>query len=289
MMGEIKITENGHSLWYDSWQRLKRNPTAMFGLFIIIFLTLVALFAPIISPYDPIAINLINSVKPPSSAHWLGTDYYGRDILSRIIYGTRISMTVGFVVQFIATVIGVTLGAVAGYYGGKIDMLIMRLVDIMMSFPGLLFIIAVRVALGPGLFNVFIAMSIVSWTGKARLVRSQVLAIREMDYVDAARAMGVRTPVIIFKHILPNCLAPVIVGVTMGIAGAIMAEAGLSFLGLGVQEPIPSWGSIVNEGLGYLRTAPWYSLFPALAIAVLVLGFNLFGDGLRDALDPRLK
>lgn len=286
---QIAKIEKGQSLWQDSWKRLKKNPTAMFGLYLIIFLIIVAIFAPVLAPYDPLQINLVKSVKGPSSAHWLGTDYYGRDILSRIIWGTRISMTVGFVVQFITTVIGVSVGAIAGYYGGKIDMFVMRLTDIFMAFPGLLFIIAVRVALGPGLFNVFIAMSVVGWTGRARLVRSQVLAIRESEYIEAAKALGVKTPVIIFKHILPNCLAPVIVGVTMGIAGAIMSEAGLSFLGLGVQEPIPSWGSIVNEGLQYLRTAPWYSLFPGAAIALLVLGFNLLGDGLRDALDPRLK
>lgn len=281
--------EKGRSLWADAWRRLKKNPTAMFGLYLIIFLLIVALFAPMIAPYDPFQINLIETVKAPSKAHWFGTDYYGRDILSRVIYGTRISMTVGFVVQLITLVIGVTFGAIAGYFGGKIDMILMRIVDVIMSFPGLLFIIAVRVALGPGLFNVFIAMSIVGWTGKARIVRSQVLAIRETEFIEAARALGASTPKIIIRHILPNCMAPMIVSVTMGIAGAIMSEAGLSFLGLGVQEPIPSWGSIVNEGLPYLRVAPWYTLFPGLAIAMLVLAFNLLGDGLRDALDPKLK
>ncbi len=285
---DVKM-EKGRSLWYDSWQRLKKNPTAMFGLFLIIFLGFVAIFAPLLAPYDPNKISLRENVDPPSRAHWFGTDYYGRDILSRIIYGSRISMTVGFVVQFITLVIGVTLGAVAGYFGGKVDMLIMRFTDVIMSFPGLLLIIAMRVALGPGLFNVFIALSVVGWTGKARLVRSQVLAIREQDFVEAARALGVKTHRIIIRHILPNCIAPMIVSVTMGIAGAIMSEAGLSFLGLGVQKPIPSWGSIINEGLQYIRVAPWYTLFPGFAIALTVLGFNLLGDGLRDALDPRLK
>lgn len=284
----VKV-EKGRSLWNDAWKRLKKNPTAMFGLYIIIFLGIVAIFAPILAPYDPIEINLIETVKGPTKAHWFGTDYYGRDILSRIIYGTRISMTVGFVVQFITMVIGVTLGALAGYFGGKVDNLIMRFTDIVMSFPDLLFIIGVRVALGPGIMNVFLAMSIVGWTGKARIVRSQVLAVREMEFVEAARAMGARTSRVILRHVLPNCMAPMIVSVTMGVAGAIMSEAGLSFLGLGVQEPIPSWGSIVYEGLTYLRTAPWYTLFPGLAIALTVLGFNLLGDGLRDALDPRLK
>ena len=281
--------QENKGIWYDSWRRLKKNPTAMFGLAIIIFLAIVAIFAPFLAPYDPFKINLLESTKAPSKAHWFGTDYYGRDILSRIIYGSRISMTVGFVVEFITLVVGIIMGALAGYFGGKVDMIISRIIDTIMAFPGLLFIIGVRVALGPGLFNIFIAMSIVGWTRKARLVRSQVLAAREYEYVEAARALGSSTPKIIYKHILPNCMAPMIVSVTMGVAGAIMAEASLSFLGLGVQEPIPSWGSIIFEGLQYLRTAPWYTLFPGIAIAFTVLGFNLLGDGLRDALDPRLK
>ncbi|MCK4257586.1 MAG: ABC transporter permease [Halanaerobiales bacterium] len=292
-MTNLKIQDDKmgqvHGLWYDAWMRLKKNPTAMFGLALIIGLALIAIFAPLLAPYDPVQINLLESVKPPSKAHWFGTDYYGRDILSRIIYGARISMTVGFVVEFITLVIGMTLGALAGYFGGKVDMLIMRFTDIVMAFPGLLFIIAVRVALGPGLFNVFLAMSVAGWTGKARIIRSQVLSLREKEFVESARALGAKTHSVILKHILPNCMAPMIVSVTMGVAGAIMAEAGLSFLGLGVQEPIPSWGSIINEGLSYLRTAPWYTLFPGFAIALTVLGFNLLGDGLRDALDPRMK
>lgn len=281
--------EKGRSLWQDAWKRLKRNPTAMFGLGLIIFLGIVAIFAEWLVPYDPVAIDLSANLQPPSKAHWFGTDYFGRDILSRIIYGAQISMTVGFVVQFISLVIGVTLGAVAGYFGGKVDNLIMRFTDVVMSFPDLLFIIGVRVALGPGIWNVFLAMSLVGWTGKARIVRGQILAVREMEYIEAARALGARHFKIIWKHILPNTMAPMIVSVTMGVAGAIMSEAGLSFLGLGVQEPFPSWGSIINEGLSYLRVAPWYTLFPGIAIALTVLGFNLLGDGLRDALDPRLK
>lgn len=281
--------EKGRSLWQDAWKRLKRNPTAMFGLGLIIFLGLVALLAKWLAPYDPVSIDLMANLQPPSKAHWFGTDYFGRDILSRIIYGAQISMTVGFVVQFISLVIGVALGAVAGYFGGKVDNIIMRFTDIVMSFPDLLFIIGVRVALGPGIWNVFLAMSVVGWTGKARIVRGQILAVREMEYIEAARALGAKHFKIIWKHILPNTMAPMIVSVTMGVAGAIMSEAGLSFLGLGVQEPIPSWGSIINEGLSYLRVAPWYTLFPGIAIALTVLGFNLLGDGLRDALDPRLK
>lgn len=284
-----KVIEKGRSLWNDAWRRLKKNPTAMFGLVVIIFLGLVAIVSKWIVPYDPFALNLIDSLKPPSMAHWFGTDFYGRDILSRIIYGARISLLVGFIVQFISLTIGVTLGALSGYFGGKVDMVIMRFTDIVMSFPDLLFIIGIRVALGPGLFNIILAMAAVSWTGNARIVRSQVLAVREMEYIEAARALGARTFKVIVRHVLPNCVAPMIVSVTMGIAGSIMSEAGLSFLGLGVQEPVPSWGSIIYEGLTYLRTAPWYTLFPGAAIGLTVLGFNLLGDGLRDALDPRLK
>ena len=279
----------GRTLWHDAWQRLKRNHTAMFGLVVIIFLVLIAIFAKVLVPMDPMGMNLADSMKAPSLQHPFGTDFYGRDILSRIIYGAQISLLVGFIVQAISLTIGVTLGSIAGYFGGKVDMVIMRFTDVVMSFPDLLFIIGVRVALGPGLFNIILAMAVVSWTGNARIIRSQVLAVREKEYIESARALGVRTWKIIVRHVLPNCIAPMIVSVTMGIAGSIMAEAGLSFLGLGVQEPIPSWGSIINEGLQHMRVAPWYTLCPGLAIGLTVLGFNLLGDGLRDALDPRLK
>lgn len=282
--------EKGRSLWQDAWKRLKKNPTAMFGLFIIIFLGIIAIFAPIIAPYDPSEINLLETIQPPSAAHWFGTDGLGRDLLSRILYGAQISMAVGFVVQFITLIIGVTLGALAGYFGGKVDMIIMRFTDVIMSFPDLLFIIAVKIALGEGIWNVFLAMSVVGWTGKARIVRSQILAVREMEYIEAAKALGQNHFKIIMRHILPNTMAPMIISVTMGVAGAIMSEAGLSFLGLGVQEPFPSWGSIINQGMMYnIATAPWHTIFPGIAIALTVLGFNLLGDGLRDALDPRLK
>lgn len=283
------VEKKGQSLWDDAWKRLKRNRAAMIGLFMVLVFIIVAIIAPLLAPYPADEIDLFNVLKSPSSEHWLGTDFYGRDLLSRIIFGTRISLSVGIIVQVISLTIGTFFGSLAGYYGGKIDMVIMRLVDIVMSFPYLLLVIAIMVSLGPSLYNVFLALGIVSWTRVARIIRSEFMRHRERDYVQAARAIGNNDFKIIFKHILPNCLAPLIITFTMGIATAIMSEASLSFLGLGAQEPMPSWGSIINNGLKYLRTAPWYSLFPGLAIAYTVLAFNLLGDGLRDALDPKMK
>jgi len=285
---ELAEEKGNHGLWYDSWRRLKRNKAAMLGLIMAGVFILVAIFAPVFAPYPPNEIDLLSVLETPSSTHWLGTDYYGRDLLSRIIYGSRISISVGVIVQVISLSIGTLMGSLAGYYGGKIDMFIMRIVDIFMSFPSLLFTIAIMVALGPGLYNVFIALGVIWWTRTARIVRSEFMRHKEREYVEAARAIGHNDFKIMYKHILPNCLAPLIITFTMGIATAIMAEASLSFLGLGAQEPMPSWGSMVNNGLQYLRTAPWYSLFPGLAIAYTVLSFNLLGDGLRDALDPKM-
>lgn len=276
-------------LWYDTWKRIKKNKAALLGLIMVSIFILVAIFAPLLAPYDPNEINLAAILKEPSAEYWLGTDYYGRDLLSRIIYGSRISISVGVIVQLVSISIGTFMGSLAGYYGGKVDMIIMRMVDIVMSFPSLLLTIAIMVALGPGLYNVFLALGAVWWTRTARIIRSEFMQHREKEYVEAARALGNNDFIIMYKHILPNCLAPIIITFTMGVASAIMAEASLSFLGLGAQEPTPSWGSIINNGLQYLRTKPWYSLFPGLAIAYTVLAFNLFGDGLRDALDPKMK
>lgn len=289
LKAQQNVNKKGRSLWHDAWKRLKRNKAAMVGLFMVIIFIIVAIIAPLLAPYPPDEIDLFNVLKPPSAEHWLGTDFYGRDLLSRIIYGSRISLSVGILVQVISLTIGTIFGSLAGYYGGKVDMIIMRLVDIVMSFPSLLLTIAIMVALGPSLYNVFLALGLVSWTGTARIIRSEFMRHRELDYVKAARSIGNNDLKIIFIHILPNCMAPLIITFTMGIATAIMSEASLSFLGLGAQEPTPSWGSIINNGLQYLRTAPWYSLFPGLAIAYTVLSFNLLGDGLRDALDPRMK
>jgi ABC-type dipeptide/oligopeptide/nickel transport system permease subunit len=286
---KAESNQTSHSLWHDTWRRLSQNRAAVVGLIMVTIFLLVAIFAPLLAPYDPAEINLAAILQPPSSQYWLGTDYYGRDLLSRIIYGSRISISVGVIVQLVSISIGTLMGSLAGYYGGKVDMIIMRLVDIVMSFPSLLLTIAIMVALGPGLYNVFLALGAVWWTKTARIMRSEFIRHRKKEYVEAARALGNNDFVIMYKHILPNCLAPLIITFTMGVASAIMAEASLSFLGLGAQEPTPSWGSIINNGLQYLRTKPWYSLFPGLAIAYTVLGFNLFGDGLRDALDPKMK
>jgi ABC-type dipeptide/oligopeptide/nickel transport system permease subunit len=283
------IAHKKRGLWGDSWRRLKKNKAAMLGLIMVSVFILIALFAPFIAPYDPNEIDLASVLKAPSAEHWLGTDYYGRDLGSRIIYGSRISLSVGVIVQVISITIGTIMGSLAGYYGGKVDMFIMRIVDIVMSFPSLLLTIAIMVSLGPSLYNVFIALGVVWWTRTARIIRSEFMRHREREYVEAARAIGNNDFIIMYKHILPNCLAPLIISFTMGIASSIMAEASLSFLGLGAQEPTPSWGSIINNGLQYLRTKPWYSLFPGLAIAYTVLAFNMLGDGLRDALDPKMK
>ncbi len=286
---QVVNIKRGESLWRNAWKKLKRNKVAMIGLIMVVIFIAVAVFAPLIAPYDPNEIDLFSVLKEPSLTHWLGTDYYGRDLFSRIVFGSRISLSVGIIVQVISLTIGTIMGSLAGYYGGKVDMFIMRIVDIVMSFPSLLFTIAIMVALGPSLYNVFIALGVVWWTRTARIVRSEFMRNRERDYVDAARALGNNDFKIMYKHILPNCMAPIIISFTMGIATSIMSEASLSFLGLGAQEPTPSWGSIINNGLQYLRVAPWYSLFPGLAIAYTVLGFNLLGDGLRDALDPKMK
>jgi len=285
----VSTDHRTEGLYADAWKRLKRNRLAMAGLVVIVLLMLVAVFAPYIAPHDPYKQSLDDQLRPPSRKYPLGTDDLGRDVASRIIFGSRISLTVGFVAEAITLVIGVTLGAISGYFGGRVDNVIMRITDMMFAFPDLLFAIAIMFVLGPGIYNVFIALAIVGWAGMARLVRGQVLAVREREFVEAAKAVGESDVRIIIKHILPNCLAPVIVSATLGIPGAIMSEAGLSFLGLGAQPPTPSWGQMISIGRGYLRFAPWFSVYPGLAIMVTVLAFNLFGDGLRDALDPRLR
>lgn len=290
------MAEN-YSFWQDAFKRLKRNRPAMIGLVIIILFTILAILSPVLSPADPIKQDLSNRLKPPGSpsnickngVYILGSDEFGRDILSRILYGARISLSVGIISQILVTIIGVTMGSLAGYYGGKIDMLIMRLADILFAFPDLLFYIGVMFALGPSIYNVFVALALIGWAGMARLVRSQVISLREMEYIEAAKAQGLSDLRIILKHILPNCVGPIIVAITMGIPGAILAEASLSFLGLGVQPPTPSWGNMIYAARAYMRTNPMYSVWPGLAIMIMVFSFNLLGDGLRDAFDPRLK
>ncbi|HKW46250.1 MAG TPA: ABC transporter permease [Gemmatimonadaceae bacterium] len=268
---------------------LRGDGRAWFGASVVVFLVIIAIAAPLVARHDPVHIDLINQLSPPSAQHWLGTDIQGRDVWARLVYGARISLSVGIVSQIIALLIGLSLGLVAGFYGGWIDELVMRLADITLAFPTLLLLIAMVAALQPSLGVVFVTIGVVGWAGMARLVRGQVLVVRQLEYVQASRALGGRDLRIILRHVLPGVVAPVIIAVTLGIAGAIIAEASLSFLGLGVQPPTPSWGAMIADGrdLSQLRHAPWTSVFPGLAIGAAVLGFNMLGDALRDALDPR--
>lgn len=277
------------NIYRDAWRRLRKNKLAMFSLAVIILFVLMAIFAPLIAPYDPYAQDLTQKVAKPSAQHWLGTDKLGRDILSRLIYGSRVSLSVGLVCEAIAVPIGVTLGALAGYYGGKVDAVISRIMEILGSFPFIIFAICVMFILGNGIMNVFIALGVIGWLGHARQIRAQVMQLKEMEYVEAAKASGASDIKIIFKHLLPNCLSTIIVVTTLDIPGDIMYESTLSFIGLGVRPPQASWGSMINEAKGLIRQAPTFSLFPGLAIMILVVAFNTLGDGLRDALDPKLK
>ncbi len=273
----------------ELWKALRRNRLALAGAAVVALLVVVGLAGPWVAPYDPYRQALAQSLEGPSWRHWFGTDSFGRDILSRVLYGARISLLVAVVSQAVSFALGVALGVVAGYYGGKVENLIMRLADVTLAFPTLLLLIAITAAFRPGLGLVFVAIGVVGWAGLARLVRSQALVVRELDYVQAARALGVGDVRLLARHVLPNCIAPAIIAVTLGMAGAILLEAALSFIGLGAQPPTPSWGAMISDGRDFLRTAPWISLFPGLAIGLVVLGFNLFGDGLRDAMDPRLR
>jgi len=269
--------------------RLRRDPRATIGVVVVVMLVAAALAAPLITRYDPTAIDLASRLRPPSGTHWLGTDVQGRDVWARLVYGARVSLAVGLFSQGIALLLGVSLGLVAGYYGRWVDEVVMRLADVTLAFPTLLLLIAMAAALEPSLTIVFITIGVVGWAGMARLVRGQVLVVRQLEYVQGIRALGARDRRIIAGHVLPNVVAPVVIAGTLGVAGAIMAEAALSFLGLGVQPPTPSWGTMIADGrdLSQLRNAPWTSVAPGLAIGLAVLGFNLLGDALRDALDPR--
>jgi ABC-type dipeptide/oligopeptide/nickel transport system permease subunit len=276
------------SLWRIAWKRLAKNKLALLGLGIVIFFVIVAILAPYITPYPWNEVDLSRALQPPSWKHLLGTDEFGRDIFSRIIYGTRVSLQFAFFAQLISISIGTILGLISGFYGGWVDDLIMRIVEILFAFPFLLFVIAVVSTLGPGIQNLYLAVALIGWAGISRIIRGQVLSLRERDFVAGAIAIGASTWRILFRHILPNALSPLIIEATLGMGGMIMLEAGLSFLGLGVQAPTPSWGSMVQAGLAYLRSCWWYPIAPGVVIMIVVFGFNLLGDGLRDALDPRL-
>lgn len=279
------------SQWAEVWRRLKKNKMAMLGLAILIILILLAGFANKIADYGEVAIKQNTSIRlqGPSKGHWLGTDEFGRDMFARIIHGARVSLLVGVVAVGIAILIGGTLGAIAGYYGGKIDNIIMRAMDIFLAIPSILLAIAIVSALGSTLFNLMLAIGVSSIPGYARIVRASVLMVRDQEFIEAARAVGASDNRIIRKHIIPNALAPVIVQGTLGVASAILSTAGLSFIGLGVPKPQPEWGSMLAGGRSYLIPAPHVTTFPGLAIMITILALNLLGDGLRDALDPRLK
>jgi peptide/nickel transport system permease protein len=277
------------SLWSDARARLLRNPVAMAGGAVAILLILVAVAAPYVAPYDPIHQDLANSLAAPSMKHLAGTDVHGRDIFSRIIHGTRISLRIGFLGMLLGCVVGVILGLVAGYYGGWADTIIMRLMDVQLAFPGLLVAICIIAIIGPGLENVILAVGIFSVPLFARVTRGQILSLKEQDFIVAARMMGAQDGRIMLNHLLPNAVAPLLVLCTLRIATAILTAASLSFLGLGAQPPIPEWGAMLSDGRAYLAIAPHVATTPGLAILVTVLSFNLLGDGLRDALDPRLK
>ncbi|MCB5184445.1 ABC transporter permease [Methylobacillus gramineus] len=268
-------------------KRALSNPLALSGFIIISLIFLLALFAPLIAPFDPDAIDVKAILLEPSAAHLMGTDGLGRDVFSRMLYGARISLLVGLVAVGIATFIGIILGAISGYYRGWVDMVIMRTVDVMLSIPTFFLILAVIAFLTPSILNIMIVIGLTSWMGVTRLVRAEFLSLRNREFVMASETLGANDNRLIFKHLLPNSMTPIIVSSVLGVASAVLIESGLSFLGLGVQAPQASWGNILTDGKEYIQFAWWLSLFPGLAILITVLGYNLFGEGLRDVFDPR--
>ena len=281
----------GASLRARAWRRFRRHKLAMVGLVYIVLVTLMALAAPLLVGHDPIKINPRNAYSAPSADHPLGTDLAGRDVWARLVYGTRVSLAVGLVSVSISLAITMVLGTLAGYYGGAVDMIIMRFTDVVMVFPGLVLIIAVVSVVGPSIFNIMAILGILGWTGTTRLLRAQILSVRELDYVVAARATGVPDWRIMWEHVLPNSIAPLLVSATFGVAGAILTEAGLSFLGLGVLPPTSSWGSMLNaaNSMTVMERNWWMWIPPGIAVLLTVMAINFAGDGLRDALDPRTE
>ncbi len=273
----------------DYIKLLKKSPLAMVGTVLVILFLFVALFAPMLAPYDPIKQDLNNILQPPSKEHPFGTDTLGRDILSRIIYGARISLIVGVLVVTISSIIGIVAGLISGFFGGYIDLIIMRITDLFLSFPALILAMAIAGALGPSLTNTMIAISLVWWPPYARLIRGQVLTVKHKEFVEAATALGQSNLRIMFTHVLPNSLTPAIIQATMDLGAVILTAAGLSFIGFGAQPPTPEWGSMISLGRNYFLKQWWLATFPGLAILITVVGFNLLGDGIRDLLDPRIR
>ena len=268
---------------------LTRNKTVLAASVFILVMIAFAMLAPVIAPYSPTDIDTKNILAAPSGSHFFGTDTLGRDIFSRIVYGSRISLSIGFIAVGIAVVIGILFGSVAGYYGGRVDSILMRFVDIMLCFPTFFLILAVIAVLEPSIFNIMVVIGATSWMGVARLVRAEVLSLKERDYVTSASVMGASDVWIIFRHLIPNAIAPVLVSATLGIGGAILVESALSFLGIGVQPPTPSWGNILMDGKSTLGVAWWLTIFPGVFITLTVLSYNLLGEALRDTLDPRVR
>jgi len=286
---EVQKEKRSMSFRQDAFRRFKKSPTAIIGLIIVIIFIGLAVLGPYITPHNPFEQNILNAHQGPSSDFWLGTDFFGRDILSRIIYGARISLMVGLSVVFLRAIIGIIVGLIAGYYGGWIENILMRIVDAFIAFPGIILAMAIMAIRGQGIENVIIALAVVGWPTFARLVRSEVISLKEREYVWAAKGIGLNDIKIMLNHILPNCLSTIIVYATLGIAYPIIAEAGLSFLGLGATPQQATWGFQMSLERQYMRTAWWGVTFPGLSLMVVVLGFNLLGDGLRDILDPKMR
>jgi peptide/nickel transport system permease protein len=279
--------EGAHSVTREFWRRARRNKMFWTGTVLVLLFVLMAVFAPVVSRHDPIAMNLDIKLQAPGREHWGGTDNFGRDVMARIFYGARISLLSALAAVSLAVGLGTVIGLISGYMGGAVDMVVQRLVEVALAFPGLLLALAIVAVLGPGQFNVMLAVGLGGVPGYIRLVRGEVLAVKNREYVEAARALGASDRRMMYRHVLPNILSPVVVVATLGTAGAIQATAALSFLGMGAQPPTPAWGTMIAEGQSFLYNAWWMPTMPGLAIAVCVLGFNLFGDGLRDLLDPK--
>lgn len=285
----VNLNKTGSNRWLAFYKRLAKNKAAMVGAFIVLVFVVLAILAPVIAPHDPILPDMSKKLQTSSAEHWLGTDDKGRDILSRLLYGSRISLTVGILSTLLGAFVGIVLGIVSGYYGRWADSLIMRICDVLLAFPGILLALAIVSILGASTTNVIIAVAFFAIPTFARIVRGSTLSVKKLEYIDAIRAMGASDFRIIFQHILPNIVSPIIVQATLYIASAIITASALSFLGMGTKPPTPEWGTMLSDGRSYVSYAPHLTLFPGIAILLVVIGFNLFGDGLRDALDPKAK
>jgi len=292
ILSELGLTQEeiqSSSLYRDAWLRLRRNKAAMVSLAVIVLIILMTIFAPFIAPHDPYKQNLANKVAPPGGEHLLGTDSLGRDLFSRILYGARISIMVGLVAAAIAVPIGVILGSIAGYFGGWADAVISRIIETLGSFPFIILAMSIMFVLGPGILNIFIVLGLTGWLGHARQIRAAVIQLKGREFIEAAKASGASDAQIIFKHLIPNCISTIIVITTLDIPRDILFESTLSFIGIGVQPPTPSWGSMISESRRFIRQRWTYAVFPGIAMMILILALNTFGDGLRDAFDPKLK